>query len=215
LVGGPRRIGRREYDFAINDRLAIMPTVLRVRERAAVPYHRWTVDEYHQMARAGLLDETDRVELIEGEMIDMAPIGTRHAFLVDRIAELLTGGAHASYMVRVQNPVVLDDRNEPQPDVMLVRRDNYALRHPNPADVLLVIEVSDTTVEYDRDIKLGLYARHGIPEVWLLNVNAREITVCLEPADGQYRLVRKPRANESVSPGALPAISLSLVQIEG
>lgn len=192
-----------------------MPTVLEVSERAAMPYHRWSVEEYHQMAQAGLLDETDRVELIEGELVDMAPIGSKHAFLVDRLAELLSSGPQAGYMVRVQNPVVLGDRNEPQPDIALVRRANYIDRHPSSGDVLLIVEVADTTLEYDRDVKLALYARHGIPEVWLLNVKAGELTVYREPAEGQYRLIRKPTAAEAVSPMSVPGVAISLAEVLG
>ena len=190
-----------------------MHTVPEVRERAAMPYHRWSVEEYHQMARSGLLGETDHVELIEGELIDMAPIGSKHAFFVDRLAELLSSGPQAGYMVRVQNPVVLGERNEPQPDIALVRRVNYIDRHPCPADILLIVEVSDTTLEYDRDVKLALYARHDIPEVWLLNVKAGELTVFREPAEGQYRLIRKPTAAEAVSPVLVAGVAISLAQV--
>ena len=190
-----------------------MHTVPEVRELAAMPYHRWSVEEYHQMARSGLLGETDRVELIEGELIDMAPIGSKHAFFVDRLAELLSSGPQAGYMVRVQNPVVLGERNEPQPDIALVRRVNYIDRHPCPADILLIVEVSDTTLEYDRDVKLALYARHDIPEVWLLNVKAGELTVFREPAEGQYRLIRKPTRAEAVSPTLVPAVAISLAEV--
>jgi Uma2 family endonuclease len=190
-----------------------MPTVLEVRERSAMPYHRWSVDEYHQMAQAGLLDETDRVELIEGELIDMAPIGSKHAFLVDRLAELLSSGPNAGHMVRVQNPVVLGERNEPQPDIALVRRVSYIDRHPCSDDILLIVEVSDTTLEYDREVKLALYARHGIPEVWLLDVKAGELTAYQDPAEGQYRLIRKPTAAEAVSPVLVPGMTISLAQV--
>ena len=190
-----------------------MPTVLEVRERAAMPYHRWSVEEYHQMAQAGLLDETDRVELIEGELVDMAPIGSKHAFLVDRLAELLSSGPKAGHMVRVQNPVVLGERNEPQPDIALVRRANYIDHHPGADDTLLIVEVSDTTLEYDRDVKLALYARHGIPEVWLLDVKASDLTVYREHVEGQYRLIRKPTKAESVSPLLVPGVAISLAAV--
>jgi Uma2 family endonuclease len=181
--------------------------------KVKLPYHIWTVAEYHQMAGAGLLDESDRVELIEGELVDMAPIGSRHAFLVDRIAETLGRGSRAAHMVRVQNPVLLGERSEPQPDIALVKRDNYADRHPGPDDILLIIEVSDTTLEYDRDVKLALYARHGIPEVWLIDVNAGELTVYCEPAEGQFRLIRKPTAAEAVLPTLVPDISLRWAEL--
>ena len=192
-----------------------MPAVLEVRESAVVPYHRWSVDEYHRMAQAGLLDETDRVELIEGKLIDMAPIGSKHAFLVDRLAELLSGGPQAGYMVRVQNPVVLGERSEPQPDIALVRRVNYIDRHPCPDDILLIVEVSDTTLEYDRDVKLALYAHHDIPEVWLLNVKAGELTVYREPVEGQYRLIRKPTRVEVVSPMLVSGVAIAVVEVLG
>lgn len=190
-----------------------MLTLPEVRERAILPYHRWTVWEYHRMADAGLLDETDRVELIEGELIDMAPIGSKHACLVDRLAESLSGGPQAGYMVRVQNPVVLGERNEPQPDIALVRRVNYIDRHPGSDDVLLLVEVSDTTLAYDREVKLSLYARHGIPEVWLLDVNAGELSVYSEPAEGQYRLIRKPTRAETLTPTLVPGVAIVLAEV--
>ena len=192
-----------------------MPTVLEVRERAAMPYHRWSVEEYHQMATSGLLDETDRVELIEGELIDMAPIGSKHAFFVDCLAELLSGGTQAGHMVRVQNPVLLGESTEPQPDIALVNRSKYIDRHPGPRDILLIVEVSDATLEYDRDVKLFLYARHGIPEVWLLDVNAGELTVYREPAEGQYRLIRKPTRAEVVSPMLVSGVTIALEDMWG
>jgi Uma2 family endonuclease len=177
-----------------------------------MPYHRWTVDEYHQMASAGLLDETDRVELIEGEMIDMAPIGSRHAYLVDKLAQVLARN-NGPYLVRVQNPLLLGERSEPQPDIAVVKDKSYMEAHPTASDVLLIVEVADTTLEYDRDVKLGLYARHDIPEVWLLDVNARELTVYREPAEGQYRTIRKPTATEAVAPLAVPGLALRLGEV--
>ncbi len=190
-----------------------MPRLLQSREpKVPLPYHRWTVDEFHQMAGAGLLDENDRVELIEGEMIDMAPIGSKHAYLVDKLAQVLTRNC-GSQLVRVQNPIRMGERSEPQPDIAVVKGRNYMEAHPTAADVLLVVEVSDSTLEYDRDIKLGLYAHHGIPEVWLLDVNGREITVYREPAEGQYRLIRKPTAAELVAPMFMPAVSITLTEV--
>lgn len=191
-----------------------MPPVLHVREpKHRLPYHLWTVNEFHQMAIAGLLDETDRVELIEGEMIDMAPIGSKHAFIVNQISQTFSARVGGQCLVSTQNPVRLGEHSEPQPDVVLLRSGNYMDALPTAADVLLIVEVSDTTLEYDRDVKLGLYARHGIPEVWLLDVNAREITVYREPAEGQYRLIRKPTATETVSPMAVPDLALRLMEL--
>lgn len=190
-----------------------MPTVLEVRERAALPYHRWSLAEYHQMAQIGLLDETDRVELIEGELIDMAPIGSKHAFRVDSIARALQLAAGKAFLVRVQNPILLGEHSEPQPDIAVVKDKNYSAAHPCAEDVLVIVEVSDTTLAYDRDVKLSLYARHGIPEVWLLDVNAGELTVYREPAEGQYRLIRKPTTAEVVSPTLVAGVAISLAQV--
>ena len=190
-----------------------MPIALEVRERVAMAYHRWSVEEYHQMAQAGLLDETDRVELIEGGLIDMAPIGSKHAFRVDSIARALQRAAGTSFLVRVQNPILLGEHSEPQPDIAVVKDKNYAEAHPGPDDVLLIVEVSDTTLAYDRDVKLSLYARHGIPEVWLLDVNSGELAVYREPAEGQYRLIRKPMRAEVVSPTLVPAVAISLAEV--
>ena len=189
-----------------------MPPVLHARE-PKLPYHLWTVKEFHQMAIAGLLDETDRVELIEGEMIDMAPIGSKHAFIVNQISQTFSARVGVQCLVSTQNPVRLGEHSEPQPDVALLRSGNYMDALPTAADVLLIIEVSDSTLEYDRDVKIGLYARHGIPEVWLLDVNASEITVYREPVEGQYRLIRKPTAAEEVSPMAVPSAALRLMEL--
>lgn len=191
-----------------------MTAVFHAREsKVKLPYHTWTVAKYHQMAEAGLLDESDRVELIEGELVDMAPIGSRHAFWVDRIAESLGRGSRSAHMVRVQNPVLLGERSEPQPDVALVKRNNYADRHPGADDILLIVEVADTTLEYEREVKLAVYARHGIPEVWLIDVNAGELTVYCDPSEGRYRLIRKPTTTEAVSPTLVPDIALPWAEL--
>lgn len=191
-----------------------MPTVLEAREHAAMPRHRWSVAEYHRMAQSGLLDETDRVELIDGDLLDMASIGCKHAFIVNRLSqEFSAGGAQGQYLVSTQNPVCLGDRSEPRPDIALLKNDNYMDVLPTASDVLLIVEVSDTTLDYDRDVKLGLYARHGIPEVWLLDVNSRELTIYREPAEGQYRLIRKPTAAEAVSPTLVPGVAITLTEV--
>lgn len=190
-----------------------MHTMPEVHERAALPYHRWSVAEYHQMAQTGLLDEIDHVELIEGELVDMAPIGSKHAFRVDSIARALQLAAGKTFLVRVQNPIRLGELSEPQPDIAVVKDKNYAEAHPGPEDVLLIVEVSDATLAYDRDVKLSLYARHGIPEAWLLDVNAGELTVYREPAEGQYRLIRKPTRADAVSPVLVPAVAIYLAEV--
>lgn len=165
------------------------------------------------MAQSGLLDETDRVELIGGELVEMAPIGSRHAFLVDRLAECLGSDPFASPMVRVQNPIVLDEPSEPQPDITLLKRANHADRHPTATDVLLIVEGSHATLEYDRDVKLALYARDGVPEVSLFDVTAGELTVYREPIEGQYRLLRKPTTSEATAALLVPGVGIAWAEV--
>lgn len=150
--------------------------------------HTYSVDDYYRMAETGILRAGDRVELIEGEIIDMAPIGSRHAAAVNRIGNTLKLGVDTQAIVAVQNPVRLDRYSEPQPDIALLRprEDFYATAHPGPADVLLIIEVADSTLRYDRAIKLPLYARHGIPEVWLVDIDNNSFTIHREPQAAEY-----------------------------
>jgi len=136
--------------------------------------------------------------LIEGELIDMTPIGSRHANLVDVLAQILVRRLPAGCRVRVQNPIRLGDLSEPQPDIAVVRDRSYAAAHPEAADVLLLIEVADTTLEFDRDIKLPLYARHGIPECWLIDVAGSQLSIHREPAEGEYRHIRRPTSGETL-----------------
>ena len=133
---------------------------------------RFSVDEYHLMARAGILHKDDRVELLEGEIGEMAPSGSRRAACVDRLTRVLSEGLGRSAIVRVQGPIRLGEHSEPQPDITLLKPqdDFYADATPGPEAVLLLIEVSETTQEYDRQVKLPLYAKWGVPEVWLVDL---------------------------------------------
>src|ERR671938_544657 len=132
----------------------------------------FSVDEYYRMGEAGILTEDDRVELIEGEIIEMSPIGSRHAACVNRLNTLLGRHLRQTAIVSVQNPIRLDAYSEPEPDVALLRprADYYESGHPTPADALLIVEVADTSADYDRIIKLPLYAKAGIPEAWLVDL---------------------------------------------
>jgi Uma2 family endonuclease len=189
-----------------------MANALEVREGAALPYHRWSVEDYYRMAEVGLLAPFDRTELIEGELIDMAPIGCKHASWVDRFLAIFARKAPGC-LIRVQNPVRLDRYNEPQPDIALVRDKSYMDAHPVAEDVYLIVEVADASLQFDREVKLPLYARHGIPEVWLLDVNASELTVFRDPAEGQYRSILKPDLTEPIAPQALPQAVVTLAEI--
>lgn len=179
-------------------------------ELMAQARHRITVRDYYRMAEVGILNATDRVELIDGEIVDMAPIGSKHAFIVSRLARFFTLASHDNYLVSTQNPVRLDEFSEPQPDLALLKPGNYMDRLPGPADVLLIVEVAHTSINFDREVKLTLYARHGIPEVWLLDLADGELTVYREPVDGQYRDMRKPSANERISALLAPSADLQL-----
>ena len=149
----------------------------------------WTVEEYHEIAEAGILREDDRLELVQGEVITMSPVGVKHIACVNRLNELLTIHFRGRTVVSVQNPVRLDDLSEPQPDIVLLdyRDDFYASRAAMAEDVLLVIEVSDSTLAYDRQIKRPLYAKSGIPEYWLVNLIDNTIEVYRKPEAGNYR----------------------------
>jgi Uma2 family endonuclease len=178
---------------------------------------RFTVAEYYQMAAAGILHEEDRVELIEGEIVEMPPIGPGHAASVDDLTELFVQGLGKAARVRVQNPVHLDEYNEPQPDLMLLRRrpDSYRRGHPRPADVLLIVEVGATSAGLDRRVKLPLYARFGILEVWLVDVGRGTIRVYREPSPTGYRTARTFRRGERLAPLAFPDLALAVADILG
>lgn len=150
--------------------------------------HIYSVDDYYRMREAGVLQPGDRVELIKGEIIDMAPIGSRHAGAVNRIGNTLKQAAGERAIVAMQNPVRLDNYSEPQPDIALLRpcADFYAAKHPAPADVMLLVEVADNTLRYDRETKVPLYAWHGIPEVWLVDMGYARITVYSDPGPQGY-----------------------------
>ncbi|MBU1192524.1 MAG: Uma2 family endonuclease [Gammaproteobacteria bacterium] len=150
--------------------------------------HAYSVDDYYRMAETGILRSGDRVELIKGEIIDMAPIGSRHAAAVNRISQALHRVVADQAIVATQNPVRLDRYSEPQPDIALLRprEDYYASALPGGVDVLLVIEVAGSTLDYDRNTKLPLYAQHGIPEVWLVDLENRQFSIYRDPLSGSY-----------------------------
>jgi Uma2 family endonuclease len=153
--------------------------------------HSFTVEEFERMGEAGIFPKDARLELIEGEIVEMSPIGSPHAACVDALALLFNEIARRRFIVRVQSPVRLNDFCEPQPDVTLLRwRDDfYRSAHPTPANVLLVIEVADTTVETDRKVKIPLYARAGIPEAWLVNIPDERIEIYSGPSGDIYQSV--------------------------
>ena len=165
------------------------------------PTYRWTVAEFHRMAEVGLLTEDSRVELIDGAIIEMAPIGSEHSGYNNHLLSFLSYSLYGKAVVSGQNPVVLGGYEEPQPDIALLRwrEDYYRAAHPHAKDVLLLIEIADTTLRYDRDVKVPLYAKNGIPEVWLLDVQGRQLEIYRQPLHGDYRQ-RDTRRTGQIAP---------------
>ena len=178
---------------------------------------RFTVHDYEQMGRAGILTEDDRVELIDGEIIEMSPIGSRHFAAVARLSKRFEQRFGDSALVVVQSPIRLDEHNEPEPDLALVkpRPDFYAAALPMPADVFLLVEVADTSLAYDRREKLPLYARHRIPEVWLVDVTTDTMLVSREPTPSGYRTSWTVGRGDRLAPLAFPQRELDGVELLG
>jgi hypothetical protein len=174
--------------------------------------YRFSVDEYYRLAEAGILNEDSRVELIEGEIVMMTAIGSRPAACVSGIHHLLFEVLGSQVVVRGQCPVRLDDYNEPEPDICLARprADRYSGAHPGPADVLLLIEVADSSLGYDRDVKLPLYARSGIAAVWILDLGRGRLQAYGGPSADGYLERRTYRAGDSLTvPGTTATVEVA------
>ncbi len=182
-----------------------------------IPRRRFTVDEYHRMAEAGVLTEDDRVELLDGEIVRMSPIGRPHSSTVARLNALLFRRFGRAATVWVQNPIILDRWSEPQPDLCLLapRPDFYAAAHPRPRDVLLGIEVMDSSRSYDRTLKLPLYAKAELREVWLVDLKAETIDVHRRPALRGYREQRTYGRGQTIMPVAFPRVRIRVNEILG
>ena len=180
-----------------------------------VTRRRFTVHDYHRMGEAGILHEDDRVELIEGEIVEMAAIGTRHFTCVNGLTRLLVREAGDAAIVSVQNPVRLDEHTEPQPDLTVLRVRDYRESLPTPEDVLLLIEVSDTTLAYDRGVKLPLYARAGIREVWIVDLPGEVIERHTDPSVDGYRSSERARRREEIKSAALPELAFRVEAVLG
>jgi Uma2 family endonuclease len=177
--------------------------------------HRLTISDYHLMGEAGILPEDSRVELIEGELIDMAPIGSQHAGTVFHLSNLLNLAIGSAAFVWVQNPIILDKHSEPEPDIALLRprSDLYKSSHPRPDDILLIIEVADSSLQYDRHIKIPLYARHGIPEVWLVDLVNKTLTLFRTPSEHGYQEIMTSSPLGALSPKLLSTVNLDLSEL--
>lgn len=180
---------------------------------AAPAARRFTVAEYERMGEAGILSEDDRVELIAGEIIEMSPMGDPHVRAVNRAGRRLYQAAGDDLTVSIQNPIRLGERDEPQPDLAVVRGAGRGIA--DAADVLLVIEVADTSREYDRGTKLPRYAAAGIPESWLFDIAAEIIERHTDPRDGIYRRIAPARRGESLESTVLPGLTIVVDEILG
>lgn len=190
--------------------LVIMPTETITRKR-------FTVDEYHRMSDIGLFPEDKRFELIRGEILEMPGAKPPHSGRVNRLNHLFVSRLGDSVTVSVQNPSSIDDYSEPVPDVSLLkpRLDFYTKNHPLPEDVLLVIEISHTTLRFDTRIKGPLYAEAGIPEYWILNIPQNILEVRTDPVNERYTRLQTLKPGDMVTPHAFPQVSFRIEEILG
>jgi Uma2 family endonuclease len=183
--------------------------------RVAWRRRRFSVAEYERMGEVGILGEDDRVELIRGEILELAPIGHRHAAFVNNLTQLLVTRLGGEAIVSVQNPVVVADDSLPQPDLVLLRRRQvpYKDARPTAADVLLLIEVADSSLAYDRTVKLRLYADAGVPEYWVVDAAGEAVERHRGPTAGGYAEVTRVTGDATISLAAFPEVTLSLREI--
>ena len=179
----------------------------------AATRRRFTLTEYYRMAEVGILDEDDRVELIKGEIVEMSPIGSRHFAFVINLNQLLAVRLAGHAVVSVQSPVILTDDTEPQPDLAVLRRRAYKERKAYTDDVLLLIEVADTSLAYDRTTKLRLYAEAGIPEYWIVDCSNETVEVYRNPGSDGYRDFTRAAGATTLSLQAFPDVELRLTEI--
>jgi Uma2 family endonuclease len=177
----------------------------------------FTVDEYYRMAEIGVLRDDDRTELINGEIIEMSAMGARHASAVSRINQLMVPLLKGKAQLRPQLPLRLNDYNEPMPDLCFVkaRRDHYGSKHPGSGDTLLAIEVSDTSLKYDRDVKCGVYAASRVPEFWVVDLPGDVLLIFRDPSRGAYKTSLTVKRGESVAALAFPEIEIAVADFLG
>ncbi len=189
--------------------MSAITTVLR--------HRKFSVEEYHYFIEQGVFKPEERIELWEGEFVEMSPIGKRHASIVDFLVERLIETSQRRYIVRSQSPIVLSDFSEPQPDVCLLERSDDFYRQVNATakNVLLAIEVADTTIRYDRDIKFPRYAANGIKEVWLIDLENERVEIHNEPTEFGYSLVKILHRGQTAESNIFPEIKITIEDILG
>jgi Uma2 family endonuclease len=178
---------------------------------------KFTVGQYHQMIESGILTDRDHVELLQGEIIEMSPVGRQHAAYVDRLTELFVLELSSWARIRVQSPIRLSNNSEPQPDVAILQRraDFYAEGHPQPQDIFALVEVSDTTIEFDRTVKVPLYAQDNIAEVWIVDLNAEAVQVYREPVTACYQHVQTYHRGQSIASQVFADVQFAVDQLLG
>jgi Uma2 family endonuclease len=185
-------------------------------QQEAIRRRRFTVEEYHKMGEAGILGEDDRVELIDGEVLEMTPIGWRHVWCVRQLIGLLASFAETSsgvrYEVDAQNPITLGEHGEPRPDLVLLL-DPQVGRLPGPGEVALVVEVADTSLAFDRDVKLPRYAEAGIAEAWLVDLSSGIIEVHSGPGPGGYRRTTRFGRGDRVESATIPDLAFDTSEV--
>lgn len=176
-----------------------------------------TVKEYHRMAQAGILQEDEHIELIQGEIIKMSPIGLKHRACVNRLNTILTDLINKNAIVQVQSSIILPDRSEPEPDIVILklRADFYEHSEPGPNDILILMEVADSSLEYDREVKLPLYASAGIREFWLINLIDKLIEVHTQPVQNRYGLIRIFGYDEAIQSEVYPEWKIAVNDVIG
>ena len=183
-------------------------------EAFSLPRRALSIDDFQRMGEVGLFRPDERLELISGELISMSPIGARHANAVNVLTRLLTLGVGMQGVVSIQNPLALPPDSEPQPDLMVLGPHCWGRTVlPSAADVLLLIEVADTTLAYDCEVKLPLYAQHGVPEVWLVDLGANQVTRYLDPSPKGYRKRLESAQGDVIAPTWFPAVRVPLIEI--
>lgn len=176
---------------------------------------KFTIKEYHQMGKANVFHPQERLELIRGEIIKISPIGLKHASMVNRLANLLGYKLYEKAIISVQNSIRLNDNSEPQPDLVLAkfREDFYANKPMEAEDIYLLIEVSDSTIKYDREIKIPLYAENNINEVWLVNINNNSLEIYRKPENKSYQTIQILNSNQTIYPLNFPELIINLSTI--
>lgn len=177
-----------------------------------------TLDEYDRMVESGILAEDERVELIRGEILELAPIGNRHAACLRRLLRILRQDLGPDVLLDVQNPVRLATQgSQPQPDLALLRQreDGYLEQPPSEDNILLLIEISDSSFAYDRDVKIPLYAQAGVPEVWLVDLQSSAVSIYRRPSFQGYKEVQRLKRDEALTCEALPDLRLPVASILG